>query len=173
MFRSKQATVRTEDDTISPRDIFFECPACSKSLVVDETAEGMIVECPQCHINVIVPPKTAQPFATPEPAAPAPTRAEPPARPPATGSAGTSDIAALQERLGVLASQMREWQTQWVEVSNRVASRINEINRDLVILARQDVAHKQMLQEWNQIVADIATAGQAAARQTLPKPPQP
>ena len=31
---------------VGDRDILFECPSCNKSLVVDETAEGMIVECP-------------------------------------------------------------------------------------------------------------------------------
>src|SRR5438445_13875992 len=52
---------------LSPRDILFECPSCGKSLVVDEAAEGLIVDCPQCRTNVIVPPKPA-PAAPPQPA---------------------------------------------------------------------------------------------------------
>jgi transcription elongation factor Elf1 len=36
---------------VTPRDILFECPACGKSLVVDDVAQGMTVECPQCHIR--------------------------------------------------------------------------------------------------------------------------
>ena len=43
---------------VSPRDILFECPSCGKNLVVDEAAQGLIIDCPQCHISVIVPPKS-------------------------------------------------------------------------------------------------------------------
>jgi DNA-directed RNA polymerase subunit RPC12/RpoP len=42
-------------------DILFECPNCDKSMVIDESATGMTVECPQCHSNVIVP---SRPFAS-------------------------------------------------------------------------------------------------------------
>ena len=54
----EQAASRTNELVVTPRDILFECPACGKSLLVDEAGEGMIVDCPQCHINVIVPPKS-------------------------------------------------------------------------------------------------------------------
>lgn len=40
---------------ISTRDILFECPACDKSMVIDEAAVGMTVECAGCRQNVIVP----------------------------------------------------------------------------------------------------------------------
>ena len=46
---------------VTPYDILFECPGCDKSMVIDEAAAGMMVECPQCHENVIVPPRTPLP----------------------------------------------------------------------------------------------------------------
>jgi predicted RNA-binding Zn-ribbon protein involved in translation (DUF1610 family) len=42
---------------ITPGDVLFECPSCGKSMVIDESATGMIVECGQCFTNVIVPSK--------------------------------------------------------------------------------------------------------------------
>jgi DNA-directed RNA polymerase subunit RPC12/RpoP len=46
---------------VTPYDILFECPNCDKSMVIDEAAAGMMVECLQCHTNVIVPPRTSAP----------------------------------------------------------------------------------------------------------------
>src|SRR5271169_6469207 len=62
---TEQVKARTIDTTVTPSDILFECPACAKSLVVDDTAEGMIIDCPQCRTNVIVPPKSTKPEPSP------------------------------------------------------------------------------------------------------------
>jgi len=149
MAAKDQSRTGQEEPLINPRDIFFECPACNKSLVVDETAEGMMIECPKCHINVIVPPK-AQSTLPPLPSG----RAEPPARPAEATPAAEGDD--LQQRLNSLASQMREQQTQWTEITNRIASRINDVNRELITLGRLEASHKHVLKEWNQLVAEIA-----------------
>jgi len=45
--------------TITPSDILFECPNCSKSMVIDESAVGKIVDCPRCPAQVIVPSRPA------------------------------------------------------------------------------------------------------------------
>lgn len=167
---------------VGDRDILFECPACNKSLVVDETAEGMIVECPQCHIGVIVPPKTDSTGPAPlsggrTAQTVAPKRMEPPApAPPPAGAAADRQpsapaVGALQTRLEGLAHQLRESQTQWTEVTNRIASRINEVNRDLVVMARLEAAHKEILKEWNKLVGEIAAASQSAVT-TPPSPPK-
>ena len=42
---------------IAPNDVVFECPSCNKSMVIDQSATGMVVECLQCRTNVIVPRK--------------------------------------------------------------------------------------------------------------------
>ncbi len=154
-----------EELTINPRDIFFECPACNKSLVVDETAEGMMVKCPKCHINVIVPPKAEAHMPPPSATAEAPARPTEAVKPPESGS-------ELHQRLNVLSSQMREQQTQWAEGTNRIASHINEVNRELIVLGRLEASHKQMLKEWNQLVGEIASASHAVAQQTPPAPPK-
>jgi hypothetical protein len=130
---------------ISPRDILFECPACGKSLVVDEAAQGLIIDCPRCHINVIVPPRRGSAIVPPGAALePAPSAA---AAPPVTGTP--------EERLLALSHQLKELQTQRTEISNRLASRLNEINRDLVMMARLETTQQQILSEWNQLAGQL------------------
>src|ERR1022692_1485310 len=46
---------------ITPSDVLFECPNCGKSIVIDEAAVRMIVDCPQCPAQVIVPSRAAPP----------------------------------------------------------------------------------------------------------------
>src|ERR1017187_1384342 len=46
---------------ITPTDVLFECSNCGKSMVIDEAAVGMIVDCPQCSAQVIVPSRPAPP----------------------------------------------------------------------------------------------------------------
>ncbi len=168
---------RTDDLVVGDHDILFECPACNKSLVIDENAEGMIVECPQCHIGLIVPPKVATmtPGAPPgaRTAEPAPIRPAPPPAMPAVPSVrpDAPAVAALQSKLEGLAHQLRESQTQWTEVTNRIASRINEVNRDLVVMARLETAHKEILKEWNKLVGEIAATSQSAVS-SPPAPPK-
>lgn len=140
-----QANSETKELVIGPRDILFECPACGKSLVVDEAGEGMIVDCPQCHINVIVPPKASvAPAVTtpiPEPS-PAPSPAE--------------EGDALRAKLVALGNKMKELQTQRVEINNRMAARINDINRDLVLMARLETSHQQVVAELNQLISQVS-----------------
>ncbi len=40
---------------IGAHDIFFECPVCHHTMVIDESGAGMVVPCSKCTINVIVP----------------------------------------------------------------------------------------------------------------------
>jgi hypothetical protein len=133
--------------TVTKRDILFECPACGKNLVVDEAAEGLIVDCPQCNTSVIVPPKP-----------------EPPAQPPGELSAGIlgkdaarADSDDLRGRLSTIIGKLRELQTQRAEINNRLASRMNDINRDLVMMARLETSQQQVISELNQIVSQIGT----------------
>jgi DNA-directed RNA polymerase subunit RPC12/RpoP len=155
MSRKDNFARKTGEEDVTSRDILFECPSCGKSLIVDETAEGMIIDCPQCQINVIVPPKS-QPAVHPKADAPPETPATSLTTP--AERVGMIDVASLHRRLDQLTSQLKELQTQWAEVTGRIASRINEVNRDLVGLARLETAHKQILKEWNQVVGEIASA---------------
>jgi len=141
----------TGEGAVTASDIVFDCPACGKSLVVDEAAEGMIVDCPQCRTNVIVPPKSIKAAAPPpskkeEPKASEPTRLAP--------AEAAED--SLQKRLSVLAGQLKEIQAQRTEVTGRIAARLNDVNRDLVIIARLETSQQQILSEWNQLVEKIA-----------------
>src|SRR5712671_5796346 len=124
MAGSESVSSKTNELAITPRDILFACPSCGKNLVVDEAAEGMIVNCPQCKTAVIVPPK------------PAPTG-------PPSSIESKSVVAAekkpvvegddLRGRLVTITSKLKELQTQRTEINNRLASRMNDINRDLVM----------------------------------------
>jgi DNA-directed RNA polymerase subunit RPC12/RpoP len=142
-----QVHSKMNEPVVGPHDILFECPACSKSLVVDEDGEGMIVDCPQCHINVIVPPKTAKPAAPITPVIP----------PPSTVPVAEPEVSDdVRTRLTALGNKMKELQTQRAEINNRMASRINEINRDLVMTARLETAHQQVIAELNELIAHVA-----------------
>ena len=134
-------------------DILFECPSCGKSLVVDEAAEGIIIDCPQCRTNVIVPPKSGK-------SAPPPTAAREESKPAEEGASGPAE-GSPQKRLAVLAGQLKEIQSQRTEVTNRIAARLNDVNRDLVMMARLETSQQQILSEWNQLVERISAAPMA------------
>jgi DNA-directed RNA polymerase subunit RPC12/RpoP len=148
----------TDDGAVTASDIVFDCPACGKSLVVDEAAEGMIVDCPQCRTNVIVPPKSTKPVASAPP--PSPKKEEPKASQPSKPAPFEATEDSLQQRLSVLSGQLKEIQAQRTEVTGRIATRLNDVNRDLVIIARLETSQQQILSEWNQLVEKIA-AGRA------------
>ena len=158
MATSANVNTASSDIVISMQDILFECPACGKSLVVDEAATGLTVECPKCHINVIVPPREHSVQSPPAPTLSSATAA--PKSTPAPTGAGASKLDEMLARLTGLSSQLKELQTQRTELSNRIASRSNEMNRDFVMLARLDTSQQQVLAELNQIVQQIVEAGQ-------------
>jgi len=156
---TEQAKARTEDTSVSVTDILFDCPACGKSLVVDEAAEGMIVDCPQCRSNVIVPPQSARPEPPPtvtkEKEASRPIE-RPVERPIQESLPAKTVDAPSQNRLALLTGQLREIQTQRTEVTGRIATRLNDVNRDLVLLARLETSQQKLLAEWNQLVEKIS-----------------
>lgn len=159
---SRQASEKEGTTAIGARDILFECPACGKSLVVDDAAEGLTIACPQCHINVIVPPKQT------EPAGPPPSASKTTAPPPKSSATGQPGVSQVQERIAALNNQLKELQTQRTELTGRIASRVNEMNRDLVLLARLDTSHQQILNELGQIAAQISALSQNPGNSTQP-----
>jgi predicted RNA-binding Zn-ribbon protein involved in translation (DUF1610 family) len=157
---NKQATKANADETaVTNQDILFDCPSCGKSLVVDVSAEGMIVDCPQCRTNVIVPPLSSTRSEPPVSVARAVPSKEDAKSAEETGSSATNGLT--QKRLAVLASHLKELQTQRGEVTGRIAARLNEVNRDLVMLARLETSQQQILSEWNQLVEKMSVATHA------------
>ncbi|MBM3860223.1 MAG: hypothetical protein FJ395_11305 [Verrucomicrobia bacterium] len=124
---------------IGPRDIVFSCPVCQKNMVVDEVAEGLTVECPGCGGAVIVPAKANTSVET---SAPAP--------------------ASTDSKLSALISKLKELQTQRTEISTNIVARLNDINRQMVLLARLENTHQQVMQEWNRVLADLRPGTGAA-----------
>ncbi len=45
----------SDSKRIEPNDMVFDCPACRKSLVVDQVAAGQILQCPICKKPIQVP----------------------------------------------------------------------------------------------------------------------
>jgi hypothetical protein len=121
---------------IGPNDVVFDCPACHKSMVVDGSGAGLSVECPGCAAQVIIPPK---PDKKPD------KTAVPPPPPP----------AGVDPRLLSLFSKLKELQTQRIEVGANIASRLNDINRQMVILSRLENSHQQLMQDWSRLVAEL------------------
>jgi hypothetical protein len=144
---------KSEPVVVGPRDVLFECPACHKSLVIDEAAEGMIVDCPQCKTPVIVPPKAPPAVA----AAPRPSTEVAPAP---TGEVAASDVT---EQIIALGSKLKELQTQRTEIATNVAARLNEINRQMVMLSRLEASHQQVMAEWNQLLGQVRGGGRTQA----------
>jgi DNA-directed RNA polymerase subunit RPC12/RpoP len=145
-----QIKARTTDATVTTSDIVFECPACGKSLVVEDTAEGMIIDCPQCRTNVIVPPKSTKP-------APSPTGMKDEPKPMEESKSTPVDVSP-RKRIAVLAGQLKEIQSQRTEVTGRIAARLNDVNRDLVMMARLETSEQQIISEWNQLIEKISGA---------------
>ena len=52
-------SVVEEVDNVAPQfaddDVFFECPRCGKSMAIAKEGVGMVVNCPQCSLAVVVP----------------------------------------------------------------------------------------------------------------------
>lgn len=146
---TEQAKPRTDDMAVATSDILFDCPACGKSLVVDEAAEGMIVDCPQCRTNVIVPPKSSK-------SASLPTEAKI-SKPDNEGESTAADMSP-RRRIAVLAGQLKEIQAQRTEVTGRIAARLNDVNRDLVMLARLETSQQKLLSEWGHLLEKVSAA---------------
>jgi uncharacterized Zn finger protein (UPF0148 family) len=161
---TEQVKPASEVAVVSATDILFDCPACGKSLVVDEAAEGMIVDCPQCRTNVIVPPKSAK-LAASRASAKEESKPGESARSAASGAGEMS----LHERLSVLSGQLKEIHAQRTEVTGRIAARLNDVNRDLVNIARLETSQQQILSEWNQLVEKIS-ASRLPAPEDLAQP---
>ena len=81
---------------VTPDDVLFECPLCRKGMVIDKSAAGMIVDCPQCHAEVIVPPDAA-----PDPVAEQREKAHELLLESLLGAAQTGNLALLNEALAL------------------------------------------------------------------------
>ena len=150
---TEEAKARDEDAMVTTTDILFECPSCGKSLVVDEAGEGMIIDCPQCRTNVIVPPQSTK-------AAAPSTALKVESKPIAEGKSAAANVPHVppEKRLAALAGRLKEIQAQRTEVTSRIAARLNDVNRDLVMLARLETSQQQTLSEWNQLVEKTSAA---------------
>ena len=61
-------------------------------------------------------------------------------------------------RVASTPDQLKELQAQRTEVANRLASRLNDVNRDLVVMARLETSQQQILREWIQLAEKTSDA---------------
>ncbi len=80
--------------------------------------------------------------------------------------------ADLHEQLNELGTKLREVQTQWADTTNRIATRINDINRELVGLSRLEASHKELLQKWNSLIGRLAQVSDEITKAPPPPPGQ-
>ena len=84
-------------------------------------------------------------------------------KPIAEGKSAAANVPHVppEKRLAALAGRLKEIQAQRTEVTSRIAARLNDVNRDLVMLARLETSQQQALSEWNQLVERISAAPMA------------
>ena len=156
---------------ILPHDILFDCPKCRKSLAVDQNGEGMIVQCPQCGTDVIVPPKpraaTGPPpsFSTHTPT-PLPlqlARMEVPSQITQIHTQHT-ETEVLQTRLAVLSTRIKELQGQRADLIARMMSHIDEVNRIFERLGGLQGAENEIHRGWDRVVEEITRSRQTGKK---------
>ncbi len=127
-----------------PKDIVFECPLCSGSLVTDSTEIGKVVDCPHCRESMTIPRSTGVTDDTEAPGVrriiarskgPAAPQAEVPA---ANHSALIQEIEALKESLAQsqaeaegLREDLRLAQEQDHRSTEQLQSRVAALQRHL------------------------------------------
>ena len=89
-------------------DVFFFCPTCGKSMVIDSRGAGLLVDCPACSSEVLVPDESED---EPPPSLPAAA--------PYEEEAGQQRIASLSAALKVSESDMSKMATSLSEMSVR------------------------------------------------------
>jgi len=57
----EQSHVGTDEVVVTPQDVMFDCPSCGKSMVIEESAIGAVIECVGCQQQVIVPERLPAP----------------------------------------------------------------------------------------------------------------
>lgn len=107
---------------ITERDLVFYCPHCRWELIVDQQGAGLEVECPHCRRALVIPAESAAPPAPPEPAPALP------AAPPLFDFSGHSP-EQITQRLGELSHQLKENQSQDMEMRGHINRATIELHR--------------------------------------------
>ncbi|MEI6085850.1 MAG: ankyrin repeat domain-containing protein [Verrucomicrobiota bacterium] len=56
-----QSHVGTDELVVTNQDVLFDCPSCGKSMVIEQAAIGLVIECAGCQQQVIVPARLPAP----------------------------------------------------------------------------------------------------------------
>ena len=143
-------------------DIVFDCPHCGKSLAIDARGAGLMINCPECQLDVQVPgvplserqPDAAQPAAQPEVK---PEQAAAPAPDPADLSEALQASHTKIERLVASLEEVRE--------RRRYLEKLRSDN-----MARFDLISKELVTIQNAMDRIVAIIQDAAAEKTSGNP---
>ena len=92
-------------DDIGEGDVFFYCPVCGKSMVIDDRGAGLMVDCPSCKSEVLVPSESQY---------------DPPASLRIDGEGEAAErIAALTKALKISQDDITKLSTNLAEVNKR------------------------------------------------------
>lgn len=86
-------------------DVFFYCPICGKSMVIDGRGAGLMVDCPSCESEVLVPQESQ--------------RELPPSLQVEGAAEATKRIAALTKALKASHDDVTKLSASFSEVNNR------------------------------------------------------
>lgn len=109
-------------------DIVFDCPHCGKSLAIDTRGAGLMINCPECQLDVQVPgvPLSERQADAGNPAAPALN--------PAELSEALDASHAKIERLVASLEEVRERRRYLEKIRSDNMARFDLISKDLVTI---------------------------------------
>ncbi len=99
------AELASQTVIVQEEDIFFFCPNCGKSMVIDARAVGLAVDCPNCRFEVEVPAESQE--------APPAGALMPP------GTEGGDRSAELRKALEVAQNDMQRLSAHLFDVTKR------------------------------------------------------
>lgn len=114
-------------------DVFFFCPACGKSMVIDGRGIGLLVDCPSCASEVLVPHESQH-------------------EPPPSLYAGSDEEA--KERIASLSTALKVSQNDISKLSNS----LSEVSKRRKVLEQQRASSIKTLEGITQEAAVMQAA---------------
>ena len=113
---------------VAANDIVFDCPHCGKSLAIDARGAGLMINCPECQLDVQVPgvPLSERQADAAQPAAQAP-------HPPDISEALEASHAKI-ERLVASLEEVRDRRRYLEKIRSDNMARFELISKDLVTI---------------------------------------
>ncbi|MBI3987522.1 MAG: hypothetical protein HY343_11410 [Lentisphaerae bacterium] len=143
-----------QPDGLSPSDILFECPYCTKSLAINIKGAGRTIVCPDCS-NEIQVPYPEEPAENGEEAEAGDTTTDDAG--PSNGEALQTELMAAHEQINTLRTELDElrFRRRYLErVYTDNIKTIQSLNRQLALIRNTVEQMDSILKEVSQKSAD-------------------